>query len=119
MNGRATLQSLMDDVFHPFLRKVVLILFDDILVYSSSEIEHVKHVQLVLQKQAEKLFANLKKCEFGKNKIGYLGHVVSEVGVAVDEDKVKAIMEWSQPRNIREYRKFVANYSHNLTVNVL
>lgn len=93
MNGPATFQSLMNDIFHPFLRKFVLVFFDDILVYSSSETEHVKHVQLVLQKLADQsLFANLQKCEFGRYKIGYLGHVVSEAGVAVDDDKVQAIL---------------------------
>lgn len=68
-----------------------------------------------------KLVVNQKKCEFGQSSVAYLGHVVSSQGVAVDEDKVRAILDWKQPRNLRElhgflgltgyYRKFVSKYA--------
>lgn len=65
---------------------------------------------------------NQKKCEFGKKEVAYLGHVVSYQGVAVDNEKVKAIIDWKQPANLKElsgflgltgyYRKFVSKYAH-------
>jgi hypothetical protein len=47
-NAPSTFQSLMNHVFHPFLRNFVLVLFDDILIYSKSWIDHLAHVDRVL-----------------------------------------------------------------------
>lgn len=78
MNGPATFQSLMNDIFRPYLHKFVLVFFDDILVYSQSEEEHKHHLQTVLETLGcHSLFVNKKKCKFGRTTIGYLGHVIS------------------------------------------
>ena len=93
-NAPSTFQSLMNEVLRPFLRRFVLVFFDDILVYSTSAEEHVHHLQLVLAKlEANQLYANLNKCEFGKEEVSYLGHIVSAKGVAADMSKVKAMVE--------------------------
>lgn len=121
-NAPATFQCLMNEVFRPFLRKFVLVFFDDILVYSKTELEHKEHLNLVLKLlESHKLYANQKKCEFGKKEVAYLGHIILKNGVAADFQKVQAMLEWSQPRNLRELRgflrltgyycKFVANYA--------
>lgn len=49
MNGPATFQSLMNDVFRPFLRRFVLVFYDDILVYIHNLKEHEEHMKLVLE----------------------------------------------------------------------
>lgn len=108
-NAPATFQSLMNDVFRPYLWKFVLVFFDDILVYSRSPQEHLEHLEVVLKLLDEhKLYANRKKCQFGSKSVEYLGHVISEEGVAADTEKIQAMVEWREPRNIKELRGFSA-----------
>lgn len=122
MNGPATFQALMNSVFRPLLRKSVLVFFDDILIYSPpTKEQHVEDVGRVLKiLHQHKLFANGNICELGQSTLNYLGHVISDQGVAMDKEKVKAMQEWPLPRNLKElpgflgitgyYRKFVSRY---------
>jgi hypothetical protein len=86
----STFQSLMNSIFKPFLRKFVLVFFDDILIYKRFWEEHVKHVEIILQLLEEKqLYANPSKCAFRVQEVEYLGHIVSQEGIKVEPNKIK------------------------------
>jgi hypothetical protein len=93
-NVSATFQVLMNDMLHPFLRRFVLVFFDDILIYSSSWSDHLCHVHTVLRTlQDRQLFLKMSKCEFGRPSVVYLGHVIFAAGVAMDQLKVQALLD--------------------------
>ncbi|PKU87715.1 putative mitochondrial protein [Dendrobium catenatum] len=107
-NAPATFQSLMNRVFRQYLRKFVLVFFDDILVYSQTEEEHLEHLKEVLKiLQTHQLKANLKNYSFAQSMVEYLGHVVSQEGVTADQSKVEAMQKWPMPKNIRGLRGFL------------
>nr|XP_034898556.1 uncharacterized protein LOC118036834 [Populus alba] len=119
-NAPSTFQSLMNEIFRPFLRQFIMVTFDDILVYSHSE-EDVIHLQKTLKiLHLYKLHAKLSKCRFGCSEIDYLGHVISATGVAVDKKKIESILQWPFPSSLKSlsgflgltgyYRKFVHGY---------
>jgi hypothetical protein len=63
---------------------------------------------MVLQVLREnKLYEKLSKCSFYQRKIHYLGHILSEEGIAVDSEKIKSIEGWPTPRNVVEVRYFM------------
>jgi hypothetical protein len=107
-NAPATFQALMNDVLRPYLRRFVLVFFDDILIYSASWAEHLEHVGIVLEAlRAHHLHLKRSKCSFGATSVAYLGHVISEGGVAMDADKVAAVASWPPLRSARGPRGFL------------
>ena len=107
-NAPVAFMDLMNRVFRPYLDRFVIIFIDDILVYSRSELEHERHLGLVLQTLRQyQLYAKFSKCEFWLSRVGFLGHVVSADGIYVDPQKVEAVANWEQPTTMTEVRSFL------------
>lgn len=101
-NALATFQSLMNNIFQPYLVRFVLVFFDDILVSSPFMEAHIDHLSVVLQILYDNpLYAKWSKCEFGRRSIKYLGYVIAEGGVSTNPEKTQAIVNWSTPKNIK------------------
>jgi hypothetical protein len=104
-NAPATFQSCMNHIFRDQLRKSVLVFFDDILIYSRSWKEHMRHLDEVLSiMEAQSLYAKDSKCEFGMTEMLYLGHIISEHGGtgAPREDQGHSGLADAQERDIIE-----------------
>lgn len=121
-NAPATFQNFMNDIFRPFLDDFVNVYLDDILIFSKTRKEHIKHIKRVLDVlKANKLVANLKKCEFMKTELEFLGFKVNSKGIHVTDEKVSAITKFPKPTAVVEaqrflgmmnyYRKFIQNFS--------
>ena len=79
INAPTTFQATMNNLFQPFLRKFVLVFFDDILIYSKTWKDHLTHLEQVLSILKENhLYSKMSKCTFGKEEVSYLGHIISK-----------------------------------------
>ena len=69
-------------MFKPYLRRFTLVFFDDILVYSRTMVDHVKHLITVLELLTKNQFyAKMSKCMFACMEVEFLGHIISREGV--------------------------------------
>lgn len=119
-NAPATFCTLMNRVFHPFLDKFVVVYLDDIVVYSHTLQEHAIHLQQVFQVLRDnELYVKKEKCSFAQCEVCFLGHIVGNGVLRMDEAKVQAIQEWKVPTTelrsflglVNYYRRFIQGYS--------
>ncbi|KAL0146914.1 hypothetical protein M9458_057853, partial [Cirrhinus mrigala] len=82
--------------------------YDDILIYSRSEAEHRHHVAEVLQRlRNHQLYLKAEKCSFHLSSVQFLGYIIDQQGVRMDERKVSAVVSWPEPTTIKELQKFL------------
>ncbi|MBW0497931.1 hypothetical protein O181_037646 [Austropuccinia psidii MF-1] len=100
--------------------------YDDIMVFSSSEEEYVKHMASVLQRLRDNnLFAKASKCVFHSSSVEYLGYAFSSDGLKMDSSNVQKTLNWTHLKNIKAlqsflgfaslYRCFIKNYPKKIT----
>ncbi|PKI66545.1 hypothetical protein CRG98_013072, partial [Punica granatum] len=121
-NARATYQRAMVTLFHDMMHKEVNVYVDDMIAKSKEGEDHLVNLKRLFDRLKEyKLRLNPAKCTFGTRSGKLLGFVVSERGIEVDPDKVKAIKELLLPSSVREVRGFlgrlnyIARFIANLT----
>ena len=105
-NAPATFQRCMNGLFKhlPF----VAVYLDDILVFSKTPEEHLRHLETVLEiLKANSLYCKLKKYDFNKPELKFVGHIVGAKGIRPDPDKPAAVTDWPTPHNLHELRQFL------------
>ncbi len=108
VNSPSVFQAIIKDVFRDMLNRWVIVYMDDILVYSDSLETYISHVRAVLQRLiSHQLYAKAEKCEFYQTSTMFLGYVVSPEGVAMDDHKVQAILNWPKPMTVKEMQRFL------------
>jgi hypothetical protein len=106
-NVPSTFMRLMNEDLREFIGKFFIVYLDDILVFSKTVTEHMKHLTTVMQRlQQEKLLINMNKSSFMKTELIYLGFFISENELRMDPDKVEVIKNWPSSKNIFEVRSF-------------
>ena len=105
-NAGQTFQRFMNSLFQDL--SFVFVYIDDILIFSSSIEEHRAHLRQVFERlQRNGLIINAAKCLFGQNRLRFLGHIVSDKGIAPVASKVDAINSFSTPQNAQSLRRFL------------
>jgi hypothetical protein len=121
-NAPATFQREMQRILKARLDTSVMVYIDDILIFSKDADDHAEQVEWVLEQLlANGYYANPDKCEFFQSEVNFLGHVIKEGGLAVQQHKVDSIVQWPVPTCVKDvrsflgltgyYRRFVEGYS--------
>ena len=107
-NAGATFQRVMDIAMAGLNFDICLVYLDDVILMSKTIPEHLERLKLVLN-ALRKAHLKLKpsKCKLLRERVSFLGHVVSKEGISTDPEKVKQILEWPVPKNLTEVRGFL------------
>ena len=106
-NAEATYQRAATALFHDIMYKEVEVYVDDMMVKSEMREKHFEALDKFLARlEKYNLRLNPKKCIFGVTSGKLLGHIVSERGIEVDPDKIKAIQERPVPKTEKDVRGF-------------
>ena len=121
-NASATCQRVMQAILQSLIPAACQVYQDDVIVYGRTHAELLQNLQAVLEKIRESgLTLNPKKCEFDRQKVRYLGHVVSAEGIETDPEKIRKVQDWPTPVSADEvhsflglaayYRSYVPNFA--------
>ena len=94
--------------YHSVLGSYTVLFVDDVLLYSKTEEEHIRHLlQLCKTFEQHKLFLNPKKCHFASCEVEYLGNSIGRYGLCPRTDRTEALRNWPRPENVSELRSFL------------
>ena len=116
-------QMLMSEVLRGLNWKFVLCYIDDILLFSKTFDEYLDHLNQIFSRlRSANLTLKPEKCQFGLDRVVYLGHVLSKDGVSVDFEKIEKVQNFPVPASQKDlksflglcnyYRRFVKGYAH-------
>lgn len=121
-NAPSIFQRCVNDILHDFIGLFAYVYIDDVLIFSNTEEEHMTHISLVTKALYD---AHMKisdeKSHFFKQKIEFLGHIITHKKITVDPEKIAAIRDYPIPKTLKQlrsflglsgyYRKFIKDYA--------
>ncbi|RVW71025.1 Retrovirus-related Pol polyprotein from transposon 297 [Vitis vinifera] len=112
-NAGATYQRAATTLFHDMMHRDVEVYVDDMIVKSRDRSDHLAALERFFERIRQfRLRLNPKKCTFGVTSGKLLGYMVSERGIEVDPDKIRAILDMPAPRTEREVRGFLGRLQY-------
>lgn len=107
-NAGATYQAIMNHIFSPYLGVFMDIYLDDLVVYSDTAEDHIKHLKLVIDiLRREKFLLSAHKMQLFAHEIKILGHVVDDQGIRMDPSKIETVKAWTVPSDRDQLRAFL------------
>src|SRR4051812_38816615 len=112
-NVGATYQRAMVTLFHDMIHKEIEVYVDDMIAKSQTEEEHLVYLEKLFARLRKfKLRLNPNKCTFGVRSGKLLGFIVSQQGIEVDPNKVRAIQNMPAPKNEKDVRGFLGRLNY-------
>ena len=115
-NSPATFQAMMNELLRNLINTGKVVVFiDDMIVGMKDEEGHNELVAEVIRRLEENdLYVKLEKCKWKMREVGFLGVVIRPEGIKMEEEKIKGVLDWPQPKSVKNIQKFLglANYYH-------
>ena len=107
-NAPATFQRMMNEIFKDNIDHRIVIYLDVIHIYSRSEENHIALIKKVLEcLQENQLTLSPVKCEWHMLKVNFLGYIISENGIEMDQEKIRTVLQWKEPTTIKEVQSIL------------
>ena len=108
-NAPASFQGYIDKILAEKLDIFLIVYLDDIFIYTEDQGQgHMEAIRWVLEiLRKNDLFANLKKCRFHKDKVRFLGYVVSSQGIRMEDERIEIVRNWLEPKSVRDIQVFI------------
>ena len=107
-NACSSFQRMMESVMGSMNLEACLLYLDDVIIFSDTIESHFEKLSRVLERISEYgLKLKPSKCEFFKEKLKYLGFIVSDNGIEADPEKIQSIVNWPVPANFVQLRRFL------------
>jgi len=113
MNTPGTFMRIMSDLFSDYLGQFMWVYIDNILIYSDTVQDHLKHIGMVCDKlKPAQFYASRRKSEFFAASMDVLGHIIDDQGLRASPEKMARIEAWTTPKNKKQLQEFlgVVNY---------
>jgi hypothetical protein len=114
-NTPAIFQDIINHIFRDMLDQGVMAYINNVLIYAEIEKKHDELVKEVLKRLEENgLVISPEKCVWARNRVEFLGYIISKQGIEMAKDKVETVLVWEPPKSLKEIQAFLrfANFYH-------